>query len=56
MSKSRRNTDWVGIFTLVFGLVLVAVCLYSALTEPQNASNAGAPPQPITSRSLNANR
>ena len=54
--RKRRKTDWVGIFTLVFGLLLAAVCFYSALSDPQRPSDAHAAPQPITSRSQNANR
>ena len=53
--RTRRKTDWVGIVTLVFGLLLLSFCLYNALTGPQNTSDAGAPPQPIASRSQNAN-
>jgi len=49
--RKRRKTDWVGILTLVFGLLLAAVCLYSALTDPRRTSDAGTPSQPITSRS-----
>jgi hypothetical protein len=54
--RKRRKTDWVGIFALVFGLLLAAVCLYSALTDPRRTSDAGGAPQPITSRSQNPNR
>jgi hypothetical protein len=54
--RTRRKAGWVGIVALVFGLLLVAVCLYSALTDPPATSDAGAPPQPITSRSQHANR
>ena len=53
--RRQRKTDWVGIVTLVFGLLLLSLCLYNALTGPQNTSDAGAQPQGIASRSQNAN-
>ena len=47
--RKRRRTDWVGIFTLVFGLLLAAVCLYSALTDPRQASEMREGPPPGSS-------
>jgi hypothetical protein len=53
--RKRRKTDWVGIFTLVFGLLLAAVCLYSALTDPRRGGS-GTAQQRVTSRSQGPNR
>jgi hypothetical protein len=43
-ARKRRppKRDWVGIFTLAFGFLLAAVCLYSALTDPRRTGDARA--------------